>query len=362
MEIYVMKKKFVLTLALVLMVATTLVAFPVEFTGSIKAGYKLTFDPTVIAAANTPEINIDALSVSGDFWKVGVGGGTLSFDTDNAIKGTLSIYLDKALAEQGVDMGDLTLTLALGNKGTVSGLHVYSDPNESVDDNGWRVRQKGSYSTEVQVGYGSLLTASVSADPTDKTNKPVQLSAKVAPMDGVSAAVAYTNYAENKFRKVSVDSKPYYFDTADGKVKNDKKVTTSSNPVDADGAIGGSVAVDVAALAGLDFGLTVSAIDTYFIGFEENYLLAAVNGSYEDLEAYAEFQAFDGTSNLIAKVSYSGIENMGVYGKLTLADLSDIDTTIGFGADYTMGGVKYALDAEYAAKALSLTPSVKVSF
>jgi len=173
-----MKKKFVLTLALVLMVAASLVAFPVEMTGSIKAGYKLTFDPITFAAANTPEINIDALSVSGDFWKVGVAGGTLAFDTDNAIKGTLSIYLDKALAAEGVDMGDLTLTVSLGNKGTVSGLHVYTDPNASVGDNGYRVRQKGAYSTEIQVGYGSLLTASFSADPTDKVNKPIQISAK----------------------------------------------------------------------------------------------------------------------------------------------------------------------------------------
>jgi len=361
-----MKKKFVLTLALVLMVAASLVAFPVEMTGSIKAGYKLTFDPVAFAAANTPEINIDGLSVSGDFWKVGVAGGTLSFDTDNAIKGTLSIYLDKALAEQGVDMGDLTLTLSLGNKGTVSGLHVYTDPNDSVDDNGYRVRQKGAYSTEVQVGYGSMLTASLSVDPTDKANKPFQISAKSTPVDGISAAVAYTNYAENKFRKVSVDSYPWYLDTTAatlaGAIKNDKKVTTSSNPVDADGAIGGSVAVDVAALAGLDFGLSVSAIDTYFLGMKENYLLAGVKASYEDIAAYAEYQLFDGTSNVIGKVTFTGIENMSAYVKLTLDDLSAVATTVGFGADYTMGGVTYALDAEYAAKALSLTPSVKVSF
>lgn len=331
-----MKKKFVLTLALVLMVAASLVAFPVEMTGSIKAGYKLTFDPLVIDEANVPEINIDALSVSGDFWKVGVGSGTLAFDTDNAIKGTLSIYLDKALAAEGIDMGDLTLTVSLGNKGTVSGLHVYTDPNASVGDNGYRVRQKGAYSTEIQVGYGSLLTASFSADPTDKTNKPMQISVKTTPMDGISAAVAYTNYAENKW------------------------LTPVAS--DADGAIGGSVAVDVAALAGLDFGLSVSAIDTYFLGMEENYLLAGVKASYQDIAAYAEYQLFDGTSNLIAKATYSGIENASVYAKLTLNDLSSVDTIVGFGADYILGGVTYALDAEYASEKLSLTPSVKVSF
>lgn len=361
-----MKKKFVLTLALVLMVAVTVSAFPVEMTGSIKAGYKLTFDPFTFSkgleddfGVTKPEINIDGLSVSGDFWKVAVAGGTLSFDTDNAIKGTLSIYLDKALAEQGVDMGDLTLTLSLGNKGTVSGLHVYTDPNASVGDNGYRVRQKGAYSTEVQVGYGSMLTASVSVDPTDKTNKPFQISAKSTPVDGISAAVAYTNYAENKFRKVAAPNS-WSLNTTTGAIV--EKTDNTKNPVDADGAIGGSVAVDVAALAGLDFGLSVSAIDTYFLGMKENYLLAGVKASYEDIAAYAEYQLFDGTSNLIGKVTFTGIENMSAYAKLTLEDLSAVATTVGFGADYTMGGVTYALDAEYAAKALSLTPSVKVSF
>ena len=331
-----MKKKFVLTLALVLMVAASLVAFPVEVTGAFKAGYTMTFDPAAVAALDTTELDIDSLSVSGDFWKVAIAGGAISFDDDATNKATLSIYLDKALAAQGVDMGDLTLTVSLGNKGTVSGLHVYTDPNGSVGDNGYRVRQKGAYSTEVQVGYGSMLTASVSVDPTDKVNKPFQISAKTTPMDGVSAAVAYTNYAENKW---------------------------ASN-IDADGAFGGSVVVDVAKLVDLDFGLSVSAIDTYFLGQEKNYMLAGLKASYEDIAAYAEYQLFDGTSNLIAKATYSGIENTSVYAKLTLADLSDIATTIGAGASYKMGGVTYALDGTFATatSALTLKPSVKVTF
>nr|WP_321294624.1 hypothetical protein [uncultured Sphaerochaeta sp.] len=321
-----MKKKFVLTLALVLMVATTLVAFPVEFTGSIKAGYKLTFDPTAIAASNTPEINIDALSVSGDFWKVGVAGGTLAFDTDNAIAGTLSIYLDKALAEQGVDMGDVTVTLAIGNMGDVKPSDVYADTNDKVAE----LAMKGTYSSKVTVGYTDMVTVELAADPTNTADKPIMLGAKFAPVDGVKAAVGYTNF------------------TASG----DK------------GGMTASASADIAALAGLDFALTASAITVYNFDTEKNNLYAEVNGSFEDISAWAEYQLLDTTSNLIAKVTYAGIENMGIYGKLSLADFSDIATTIGFGADYTMGGVKYALDAEYAAatEAFSLTPSVKVSF
>ena len=73
-----MKKKFVLTLALVLMVAASLVAAPIEMTGAVKAGYTLSFNPNGIAALDTTELDLDGLSVSGDFWKVSIGGGALS--------------------------------------------------------------------------------------------------------------------------------------------------------------------------------------------------------------------------------------------------------------------------------------------
>ncbi len=130
----------------------------------------------------------------------------------------------------------------------------------------------------------------------------------------------------------------------------------------------GSVAVDVAALAGLDFGLTVSAIDVYH--FERSDNATAVNNlyteakaSFGDVAAWAEYQLLDGTSNVIAKVSYSGIENVGVYGKIKLADLSSIATTVYGGASYTMGGVKYALDATYVVDGMfTLTPSVYIAF
>ncbi|AEV28844.1 hypothetical protein SpiGrapes_1020 [Sphaerochaeta pleomorpha str. Grapes] len=330
-----MKKKFVLTLALALIVAASLVAAPVTLTGSFKAGYTYTSGTSAITVANTPEINTDGLAITGDFWKVAVASDLFTFGDDNAVKGTGTIYLDKALAAQGTDMGDVTITLAIGNSGTMSGLNVYSDPNGTVGDEGYKVRQKGAYSTSVTVGYGSMVTVNATADPTDKVNKPFGLSAKFAPVDGVSAAVAYTNYAENKW----------------------------TSTIDADGAIGGSVCVDVAALAGLDFGLKASAIDTYFLGQKENNLLAALSASYGDVSGWTEYQLFDGTSNLKVSASYAGIENVGLSASVTLTDLSNISTKIGAGANYTMGGVKYALDGAYVIDGdFTLTPSVKITF
>jgi hypothetical protein len=78
MEIYVMKKKFVLVLALVLMAAVAVTAAPVTLTGSFKAGYKFAF-PGITAVNASTEISIDGLSIADDFWKVSVGSGALNF-------------------------------------------------------------------------------------------------------------------------------------------------------------------------------------------------------------------------------------------------------------------------------------------
>jgi hypothetical protein len=246
--------------------------------------------------------------------------------------------LDKALAANGVDMGDVTATFDIGNSTTMDGLTVYSDPNSTVSDNSQKLRMKGAYSSALTVGYSSLASAYVALDPTDATNHPFLVSAKIAPVEGISVAAGYTNYAENNFQ--------------------------STASTDDKGAVGGSVMIDIAKLVGLDFGLSASAQEVYFLGQKESDLLAAVSGSYADLSAYAEYQLFAGTSNVIAKVSYSGIKNAGMYAKLTLKDLSNIATTIDAGANYKMGGVTYALDGSYDVKgeAFSLTPSVKVTF
>jgi hypothetical protein len=332
MEIYVMKKKFVLVLALVLMAAVAVTAAPVTLTGSFKAGYKFSFPG--VEASNTPEINTDGLALTGDFWKVGVASDLFTFGDDNAVKGTLTVYLDKALAANGVDMGDVTATFAIGNSSILVGPTVYTDPNGS----GYKVRMNGTYSSALTLGYGSVGSVYFGFSPVTTATQTVIVGATVAPVDGVSFAVAYTNEAENKFG--------------------------SSATIDKKGAFGGSVTVDVAKLLDTDFALSVSAQDIYYLGQAKNYLLAAVSGGVGDVSAYAEYQLFDQTSNVIAKVSYSGIKNASMYAKLSLNDLSSISTEVSAGASYAMGGVTYALDGTYkvTSKVFELTPSMKVTF
>ena len=358
-----MKKKFVLVLALVLMAAVAVTAAPVTLTGSFKAGYKFSF-PGVVAS-NTPEINTDGLALTGDFWKVGVASDLFTFGDNNAVKGTLTVYLDKALAANGVDMGDVTATFAIGNSDVMSGPTVYTDPNGTVSDNSYKVRMAGTYSSALTLGYGTIGSvyfafspvktvasspvAVATADGSVAGRTPIVIGATVNPIDGVSAAVAFTDYAQKKFDKI-----------ADPTDADADKIAT----YDTKGAIGGSVALDVAKLVSTDFALSVSAQDIYYLGQAKNYLLAAVSGGVGDVSAYAEYQLFDQTSNVIAKVSYSGIKNASMYAKLSLNDLSSISTEVSAGASYAMGGVTYALDGTYKStgKVFELTPSMKVTF
>jgi len=319
MEIYVMKKKFVLTLALVLMVAASLMAAPLEITGEFSASKPFTFDPTAVAPASA--VKLSKVSASTDFWKVSIDGGFVSLD--GGMTGVADIYLDKALAEQGVDMGDMTMTLSVGNKGGSGILSVYADPNDSLG--GLSSAGAKPETSEFTIGYNMV---TVKAGLTfDEANWPVQISAKLAPVDGVTATVGYASYV---------------------------------SATDTKGGIGGSVKVDVAALADLDFDLAVSVYDKYLIESEDNTLFVAAEAGFGDVAADAEF-IMGATNDLIFNASYSGIENVGLSAGLSMTDLSNIDRAVTGAVDYTMGGVKYKLAAEYDG-GLTLTPSITIKF
>ena len=388
-----MKKKFVLTLALVLIVAVGLsAATPLEVGGTFKTGYKFTFVQNGNGIAGTEvksEAKNAAVSVAGDFWKVSLAGGTIGFDAKMAAKA--EIYLDKALAEQGMDMGDLTLKMTIGNMADLGGLSAYANSRDDLSGLKMASGFSGAYATSLTVGYGDLVTVMVGADPasfidqkiaavdkyyyidqttglitsdaailakTIASNNAFVISAKTTPVEGVSAAVAYTNVSETGAYKAPTDY-PY--------LPNAAKFNKSSK-----GAIAGSVKVDVAALAGIeDFGLTASAYDLFNLETEKNLLFVEVNGSFGDFSAWTEYRILDTYNDMMLSVSYAGIENVGLSATLNLDDITNKDATyaktevkIGGGATYAMGGVTYALDADYAiqAKTFTMSPSVKIAF
>ncbi|NCC14085.1 MAG: hypothetical protein EOM15_12185 [Spirochaetia bacterium] len=340
-----MKKKFVLTLALVLMVAASLVAAtPVEVSGSFKTGYEFKFASTNAAKqiedTNEAEL-VTFLDFTGDFWKVSLNAGSaVQYHDEQGVQAKAEIYLDKALAEQGVDMGDIALTLHVGTGVSGDASSVLADKNE--------FRKKATISKVtlasnadtfgITLGYSDLVKVYFSANPTNN-DLPMVVGATVTPLDGVSVAAGFTNSY-----KGSVDN-----------------------------ALTVSAKADVATLADLDFTLVATGELILDLGAEKNMINADVVGGYEGVEAWVAYQKYyDGVNKLAVKVGYeTDIEDFTVSAsvKAQMNDLSNIvkatsEYTVAAGAKYAMGGATYALDAKYEvnAEAFYVTPSVSISF
>ncbi|MGE4452986.1 MAG: hypothetical protein AB7D92_00500 [Sphaerochaeta sp.] len=341
-----MKKKFVLTLALVLMVAGTLVAAtPIEVSGTFDYGYDFELsDGTVGASGNAGEL-VTLLDFTGDFWKVSLDSGTpVEYHDEQSVTATAEIYLDKALAEEGIDMGDIALTLHVGN-GVGDGYpSVLADKNDYVGDYlgndtvDLSLAMAGAPDNfGVTVKYADMVEVYASADPTVK-EAPMVLGAKVMPVDGVEVAVGFTNAFQ----------------------------ALESN------AMAISAKADVAALAGLDFALAATGEFLLDLENEENVITADVDGSYKGIGLWVAFQnsSYAEDSRMAAEVSYeTTVSDFDISASFN-ADLGwfddddDQEFTIGAGASYAMGGATYALDAEYKVEAETFTvsPSVSISF
>ncbi len=315
-----MKKKFVLTLALVLMVAVTLTAAtPLEVSGSFKAGYKLTFDPFKVAQADLAtgyQAQTAKIAVAGDFWKVSLD--AVNFTNKKDIKATADIYLSKALAEEGVDMGDVALTLHMGG--------VSKDAPSVFADKGGLSSGLSATSANLALtlGYADMVEIYFAADPsTDPVNMVVGVSAD--PVDGVSAAFGFTN--------------------------NGNGIIASAK-------------ADIKKLADLDFDLAVTLEDIYLVDAETNELNVDVATKIEGISLYVAYQ-MDAAKlhNMKVGAGYT-IKGVGLSASLKMVDLGNANTaTVAAGANYTFGGVKYALDTAYTkAAGFSLTPSVSIAF
>lgn len=330
-----MKKKFVLTLALVLMVAATLVAAtPLEVSGTFEAGYEFQFGNGAAAPAFADDSKAELVAeFTGDFWKVSLGTATYAAGEDDKVTAEAEIYLDKALAEEGVDMGDVSLTLHVGTGVSDEAPSVLADPME------WATGVETAAADQVfglSIGYAELVDVYFAMFP-DKDFAMV-VGATVSPLEGVDVAVGFANKATNQ--------------------------------------LGASVAADIAALADLDFDLSVSAgyviADLANITHEVNFDVAA---EYAGVGLYAAYQLDAGKKhNIGAGLSYATtVEGFGLSAGVDLEVLDvtkfadNYEVTLSAGADYTLGGAKYALDLEYTldkgnTQPFSLTPSVSISF
>jgi hypothetical protein len=346
MEIYVMKKKFVLTLALVLVVAGTLVAAtPIEVSGTFDYGYDfvITDELDVDDTGDAGEL-VTLLDFTGDFWKVSLDATNVRYDDEHEVTATAEIYLDKALAAEGIDMGDLAVTLHVGNSVGDGYPSVLADKNDYVGDYlgtgtlDLNLAMAGANKNfGVTVKYADMVEVYASADPTLAT-PPMVIGAKVMPLDGIEVAAGFTNAFLASERN----------------------------------ALAVSANVDVAALAGLDFELATTGEVLMDLEAEEQLITADVAASYIGIGLWAAYQMDTSLddSRMAVEVSYeTAVQNFNLSASFNtdlgwFDDDEDQEYTIAAGADYAMGGVTYALAAEYAieAETFTITPSVSISF
>ena len=340
--------KKILTILTVALLACSTVFAAVNLSGEFEAGYKFSFKDEFKA---DPQDNAEGkvtVKVSDDagIWTVNVKG-LASLDSSNALDANLSLNLAALMAANGVDLGDVSLALSLGANDKMTALSAY---NDVTGDELYKFKNDGLYSTELAVGYGDLIQTKIAVDPKVVGSKfALVASALTKPVDGVAVSVAY---AHNGYFKLSDET---------------EKTPENAASVAAD--------INVGTLAGLDFDLGVTVYDNF--GWQkdasDNAFAVAVYGGVDVVDAFFELrmdnQIYDkNTESLFgmkSQVNLNVVENLGLDVYFNIGDFEAFDTTYSVGGDvsYTVSGVKFAANLDYAAVAgFSITPKIVVTF
>ena len=367
--------KKILTILTVALLACTTVFAALNVSGEFEAGYKFSFEDGKYAAeSQDAKEGKFVLKVTDDanIWTINIKA-LDKLDSSNKLDGNLALDLDALLAANGVDLGDVSLALSIGNNSAMTALSAY---NDVTGDAGYKFKNNGNYSTELAVGYGDYIQTKIAFDPRSNTrddkgevqkntgNGSLVISAMTAPVDGVKVSLAYSR-----------DAIIYAYGSDD-------------NDVRATNAFGGAVDLNIGALLNSDFALGVSVYDNYawgntssediegFIsGKAYNALAAAVYGGVDVVDAFVEFRV---DSNIDAKavttvgmksqVNFNVVENLGLDVFFNIGDFDAFKSTYEVGGDvsYTLSGVKFAANLKYAGDTgngvFSITPKVVVTF
>ena len=343
--------KKVLTVLLVVLLATTTVFAAMNVSGRFRTGFNDGF------AAEGWKENTEAkfsLKVSDDagIWTVNLKEWG-SLDSDDKIKANLSLNFTNLLAANGVDLGDFDISASIGANGAMTALSAY---NDVTGDEIYKVKNNGAYSSELAVGYGDLIKAKINIDPTYEPSKkmPVALSVMSTPVSGVSVSAVYAY--NGLIYQVDKDTK-----------------------VPADHVLGFAVNADFAALFGLDFQLGLAAYDNVGFGYyvdanandekatEEkwvaqdknvNTFAAAVYGGVDLVDAYFELRMNnqlwkdgESTFGMKSQVNLNLVENLKLDVYFNIDNFAETADTYAVGGDvsYTISGVEFAGNLEYAA-------------
>ena len=375
--------KKILTILTVALLACSTVFAAVNLSGELEAGYKFSFKDEFKAEPQDNAEGKVTVKISDDagIWTVNVKA-LDSLDSSNKLKANLSLNLAALMAANGFDLGDVSLALSLGANEKMTALSAY---NDVTGDELYKFKNAGKYSTELAVGYGDLIQTKIAVDPKVGGKFALVASALTKPVDGVAASVAYAHnawFAPTQALDVTKEMKDDGITAVDGMYANN----------------GVSIAADVniGTLAGLDFDLGVTVYDnigfgvgvnnTVKVGEEEktvsviiddykfNTFAAAVYGGVDFIDAFFEFRMDnmlpkegegDTVCGMKSQVNFNVVENLGLDVYFNIGNFEAFDTTYSVGGDvsYTVSGVKFAANLDYAAVAgFSITPKIVVTF
>ena len=348
--------KKILTILTVALLACSTVFAAVNLSGEFEAGYKFSFKDEFKAKPQDNAEGKVTVKISDDagIWTVNVKA-LDNLDSSNKLKANLSLNLAALMAANGVDLGDVSLALSLGANERMTALSAY---NDVTGDELYKFKNNGKYSTELAVGYGDLIQTKIAIDPVSTTTTEegevagkfsLVASALTKPVDGVAVSAAY---AHNGYFKLSDET---------------EKTPENAASVAAD--------INVGTLAGLDFDLGVTVYDNF--GWEKeaslNALAAAVYGGVDFVDAFFELRMQNLTANketdttlgMKTQVNFNVVENLGLDVYFSIGSFDAVEDSYAVGGDvsYTVSGVKFAANLDYAAVAgFSITPKIVVTF
>ena len=375
--------KKILTILTVALLACSTVFAAVNLSGELEAGYKFSFKDEFKAEPQDNAEGKVTVKISDDagIWTVNVKA-LDSLDSSNKLKANLSLNLAALMAANGVDLGDVSLALSFDENKKMTALSAY---NDVTGDELYKFKNAGKYSTELAVGYGDLIQTKIAVDPKVGGKFALVASALTKPVDGVAASVAYAHnawFAPTQSLDVTKEMKDQGITAVDGMYANN----------------GVSIAADVniGTLAGLDFDLGVTVYDNIGFGvgynitgkfegkeqtvsemnddYKFNTFAAAVYGGVDFIDAFFEFRMDnmlpkegegDTVCGMKSQVNFNVVENLGLDVYFNIGNFEAFDTTYSVGGDvsYTVSGVKFAANLDYAAVAgFSITPKIVVTF
>ena len=156
--------KKILTILLVAILASATL-FAVDISGRFRAGYTFNFnDGVTVTPWKAKEAKL-TFKVSDDagIWTINIKDFQDSLDSNDKLAANLSLNMAALLADNGVDLGDVSLSVSIGANSRMTALSAY---NDVTGDELYKFKNDGEYSTEIAVGYGDLIQTKIAVDPT----------------------------------------------------------------------------------------------------------------------------------------------------------------------------------------------------